>query len=50
MTHSWLGVPTNVVLDFRAEVANYGDHGATAILHDKGFLYITYNGESVFGA
>jgi hypothetical protein len=43
MTQSWLGVPTNVVLDFRAEVENYGDHGATAIIHDKGFLYITYS-------
>jgi hypothetical protein len=41
-TTSWIGVPTRVVLDITGIVASYGDHGATSILVDEGFLYVTY--------
>jgi hypothetical protein len=40
---AWVGVPTRVVLDISNNVAFYGDHGATSILFDEGFLYISYS-------
>ena len=39
---SWVGVPTRVVLDISKTVASYGDHGATSVLFDEGYLYVTY--------
>ena len=43
LSTSWVGVPQTVILDISRAVASYGDHGATSLLWDGGFLYITYS-------
>lgn len=38
----WVCSTPPAILDISRNVASYGDHGATSILYDNSFIYITY--------
>jgi len=38
----WVCSTPPAILDFSHKTASYGDHGATSILYDNSFIYVTY--------
>ena len=42
LCNAWICNTPPSILDFSRNVASYGDHGATSIVYDSSFIYVTY--------